>query len=330
MNKQAVIQAVLKNRPSVPGAQGIAFAPANIALVKYWGKRDEELNLPVTASLSVSLGQLGSKVSIRPTAGNDTVTLNGRRLEAESSFVRRLTGFFDLFRTGPAIRFAVEAENTIPTAAGFASSASGFAAVVLALNDLFGWKLERRELSILARLGSGSACRSLYDGFVEWHAGEQKDGMDSFAEPLSATWPDLRMGLLIITTEEKATGSRAGMIQTTASSPLYAAWPTTVARDLATVRQAIVDHDFPTLGKTAEGNALAMHATMIAARPPLLYWKPESIAAMRRIWTLRDKGLPLYFTMDAGPNVKLIFETQHTAEVKAAFPEVQIVAPFAG
>ncbi|OQW96646.1 MAG: hypothetical protein BWK77_04025, partial [Verrucomicrobia bacterium A1] len=156
--KQEIVRLILKGRSREPRDEGIAFAPANIALCKYWGKRDEELNLPVTSSLSVSLGTLGSLVQLRSARASDIVFLNGKRLARDSSFARRVSGLLDLFRPGRKAFFEVRAVNTIPTAAGFASSASGFAALAMAADDLFGWRLPRRELSVLARLGSGSAC----------------------------------------------------------------------------------------------------------------------------------------------------------------------------
>ena len=192
-------------------AQGpvAVYAPANIALVKYWGKRDEALNLPVTGSLSISLGPLGSHVELARAAGAaDAVWLNGKELPADSSFARRASAYLDLFRPAADFFFALQARNTVPTAAGFASSASGFAALAKAADALFGWGLAPRELSILARLGSGSAARSLADGFVEWHAGTTADGMDSYAERLDAEWPELRVGAVVLCAAEKPVGSR--------------------------------------------------------------------------------------------------------------------------
>jgi len=326
--KQDIVSRVLKGRPRRLRSAGSAFAPSNIALCKYWGKRDDDLNLPVTSSLSVSLGRLGSNVTICLREKSDSVVLNGKRFERGSSLARRVSEFLDLFRPDRRTFFKVVAVNTIPTAAGFASSASGFAAMTMALDDLFGWELDQRELSILARLGSGSACRSVYEGFVEWRAGKRPDGMDSFAEPLKAKWRGLRMGLVVISDKEKNIGSRPAMKRTRETSILYRVWPVKVAEDLPDLKQAIHRRDFPMLGKTAESNALAMHATMIDSWPPIVYWLPESVAAMKRIWNLRENGLNVYFTMDAGPNLKLLFLKQEATAVKKAFPGVQIVSPF--
>ena len=326
--KQAVVRRILRNRDGLPGESGHAFAPANIALCKYWGKRNAELNLPVTASLSVSLGELGSEVELVVVGRRDVCILNGRELPADSNFARRATEFLNLFRPTRNTGFRMTAINSIPTAAGLASSASGFAALTLALDRLFGWRLTPAELSILARLGSGSACRSIHPGFVKWRGGTRADGMDSHAAPIKACWPGFCLGLVVLTEAEKAVSSRAAMNRTTATSILYRAWPEQVRRDMREITAAIRTRDFPRLGAAAEANALAMHATMIAARPPVFYWQPASVAIMQRVWTLRGKGLALYFTMDAGSNLKLLFLERDAACVRRLFPGVRIVRPF--
>ena len=329
MTKQDVIAALLPKRRAQPQATASVFAPANIALCKYWGKRDAELNLPTASSLSISLGKLGSAVTLAPRTDHDHFTLNGKLIAPESSFARRAAAYLNLFRPSPDFHFDVTATNTIPTAAGLASSASGFAALTLGLNELFRWKLDRKTLSILARLGSGSASRSLFEGFVEWHAGQAVDGMDSFAEPLATHWPDLRIGLVVLSDKEKPIGSRDAMAHTRDTSPLYSVWPETVARDLVALKDAIRRNDFTKLGEVAEGNALAMHATMLAARPSIIYFLPESIAAMHTVRALRAEGCEVYFTMDAGPNLKLLFRKNDLRGVVKGFPDVQVVTPFA-
>ncbi len=325
MKKSDVVKALLSECACEPGARGRAFAPANIALCKYWGKRDEELNLPITSSLSMSLGAWGATTEIAPRDGADRVWLNGGEQRPDSSFAARVSAYLDLFRTDHG--FDVRTESRVPIAAGLASSASGFAALVLALNELYGWGLERRALSILARLGSGSACRSVHDGFVEWHAGSRADGMDSFAEPLARTWPELRLGILEVSAAEKAIGSRAGMKSTVATGALYASWPEKVADDLLEVHAALETHDFERLGRAAESNALSMHATMLSAWPPVLYWLPDSVKAMHAVWAARERGAPVYFTMDAGPNLKLLFLESDRSIMEKEFPNMRIVEP---
>ena len=325
---RAQVAASIIGAPKTPARKlGRAYAPSNIALCKYWGKRNVELNLPVNSSLSVSLGPLGTTTTVSR-ADVESVWLNGDKLREESPFAKRVSRYLDLLRPRKNFYFKIETHNSIPTAAGLASSASGFAALVLALDEFFGWGLDKKSLSILARLGSGSASRSLYHGFVEWRRGNRTDGMDSYAEAIPARWPELRIAVLSVSTAAKPTGSTEGMNRTVHTSSLYNSWPDQAQKDLATLRRAVADQDFASLGATAECNALAMHATMLAAQPPLLYWLPQTVALFHKIRHLRQQGLPLYFTIDAGPNVKLLFEQDSLNDVGSQFPEAKIVAPF--
>lgn len=216
----------------------------------------------------------------------------------------------------------------IPVAAGLASSACGFASLTLALNDLFDWQLPMHELSILARLGSGSAARSLWPGFVEWHAGQRVDGMDSFAEPLGFAWPELLIGILPLSNQEKSISSRQAMQQTVATSALYTNWPRKVAQDMVIIKQAIHAKNFALFAGTAESNALSMHATMLSSWPPICYFLPETIAAMHLIWKLRQEGLNLFFTEDAGPNLKLLFLQKDKQHLQDLFPSLDIIQLF--
>ncbi len=327
--RRAAVRAVLTGRPLTPTrGEAVAYAPANIALCKYWGKRDAALHLPMNGSVSLSLGPHGTVTRVRP-AACDRIVLNGERLSPGRDEARRLTEYLDLFRSPAAPGFEVQTKNTIPTAAGLASSASGFAALAIALDALFGWNLDLRAISILARLGSGSAARSVSDGFVEWRRGRRADGSDSFARRWPEAWPELRIGLRVLHREPKPVGSREGMRRTVETSPLYAAWPALARRDLAALRAAVRDRDFDALGRTAEANAMAMHATMLAARPAVRYWRPQTLAELDRVSALRAEGVAVFATMDAGPNVKLLFLADAEPVVRRTFPEVVTVAPFA-
>ncbi|WP_415881854.1 diphosphomevalonate decarboxylase [Neptuniibacter sp. QD34_54] len=330
ITKQSVVASFLPEK-TMPGKTAEAFAPSNIALCKYWGKRDVELNLPINASLSISLGELGSRTKITPSETGDQVYLNGVLQSEGSSFARKVIAFIDLFRRDLDQPVKVETNNNIPTAAGLASSASGFAALMLAINDFYSFDLDQKVLSAFARIGSGSASRSIYQGFVQWNKGEQEDGMDSCAEPLAVDWPGFRIGLLKVATGAKKIDSRSGMQRTVESADLYQSWPAQAEKDLNTIKHAIAEQNMSLLGQTAEQNALSMHATMIASWPPLLYWQPESVAAMHRVWELRASGVEIYLTMDAGPNLKLLFDAKNEAAVREAFPELtdmDLVAPF--
>lgn len=304
-------------------SESTAFAPVNIALVKYWGKRNEELHLPVTDSLSVSLSA-GTTTTLRQ-GDTDQVMLNGSLLSLDSSFHRRLFQFLDLVRPSPSFSFCVQTHNSVPTAAGLASSASGFAALALALNDFFGWGLNRQQCSVLARLGSGSACRSVYPGFVRWQRGVLEDGSDSYAVPIKEWWPELCLAVLLLSEEEKPISSREAMRQTVASSPKYAFWPQQVAEDMEAVLLALHKRDFFAFGAAAERNALAMHASMQAALPPVDYWTHETGKTVHTIQRAREEGLPLYFTMDAGPNIKLLFLQKTRPLVTELFPKAMVI-----
>lgn len=335
MNKQAIVAQVFKRLGLLDTAtpkrsKGSAFAPSNIALVKYWGKSIPELNIPMTDSLSVSLGDLGAHTQIQVlnhALVNHEVLLNGQQLVNTSEFYIRIAAFLDLFKDilGIPVVFKVETQTNIPVAAGLASSACGFAALVLALDNLYGWNLNESDLSILARLGSGSAARSMWQGFVYWQRGEQTSGLDCYAYKLSDVWADFSIGLLLISQEKKPISSREAMLQTVNTSILYKAWPQQVARDIEIVAAAIKAKDLKTLGETVENNALAMHATMLSAKPAICYSTPQTIQAMHKIWQLRKDGVEVYFTQDAGPNLKLLFDKKYQADVISSFPELIMV-----
>ncbi len=331
VRRLAAVHAALGDRIGGAPAQheATAFASANIALCKYWGKRDHDLNLPMTNSVSLSLGSLGTRTSIR-LSDMDRYWLNGELLPCDSPEAHRLAEYLDLFRSEQAPAFEIRSDNTIPTAAGLASSASAYAALARALDRLFDWRLDLRTLSILARLGSGSAARSVATGFVEWHAGTREDGADSFAEQWPEVWPELRIATLFISKAPKAIGSREAMRRSVETSPLYSAWPTTAWRDLASLRAAVGSRDFPRMGAIAEANALAMHAVLIASRPAIIYWQPETLAVLRQVELLRAEGLSVYATLDAGPNVKLLFLADLETALRTAFPDLAVVAPFFG
>jgi diphosphomevalonate decarboxylase len=321
-----------KHRLVPQKAQGTGHAPVNIALSKYWGKRDAILNLPTNGSVSISLPGLGTETQIKPLIDSnerrDKVSLNGEILDENNPFAQRVSAFLNHFRKDKNSFFDVITVNSVPTAAGLASSASGYAALVLALNDLFEWQLADKELSLLARLGSGSASRSLFSGFSVWHQGQQEDGLDSYAEAIDTQWPEFCVGLLEIDVKQKPVSSTQGMQNTVETCALYQAWPEQANKDMQVIQNAIQTKNFTTLGKTAEHNALTMHATMIATWPPIVYWQPESVEAMHKVWQLREQGVEVYFTMDAGPNLKLLFLETEKPAVKQAFADIKILEPF--
>ena len=282
------------------------FAPTNIALIKYWGKRDSGLNLPVTSSLSVTLPRHGTITTLTLSdAASDQLILNGKSIAETTSFYQKTKDFINLFRYHDEA-FIIETKNNIPTAAGLASSASGFAALTLALNDIYQWHLSLSQCSLLARMGSGSACRSFWNGFVYWEKGNASDGHDSYAMPLSDSWPNLCIGLNLISSIEKPISSRDAMNLTVATSPFYSQWPALVEENLANITTAIHQKDFLKFGQLAESNAIAMHATMQTAWPPIYYSTDKTFIEMQKVWALRQNNIPVFFTQDAGANLKLI------------------------
>jgi diphosphomevalonate decarboxylase len=297
-----------------------AQAQPNIALVKYWGKRDAALNLPVVGSISITLDALWTRtrVAFEPGLGQDEVSLNGRSEAGES---KRVSLCLDLLRQRAGVnwRARVDSRNNFPTAAGLASSASGFAALIHAGDAALRLSLSDAEKSVLARRCSGSAARSIFGGYVEWAHGRLADGTDSVATPLldAAAWP-LRVAVAITSTAAKEVGSSEGMRRTAQTSPYQQAWIDTQEADLAVARKAILARDFETLADISEHSCLKMHALALAAQPGLLYWNGASVECMRRVRVLRGQGVPVFFTVDAGPQVKAVCAPEAIGQVKAA------------
>lgn len=296
-----------------------ARAHANIALVKYWGKRDAELNLPAAGSLSLTLGALTTTatVAFEPGAGRDELQLDGA--PAPEPARARMSRWLDVVRAraGTDARARVISANDFPTASGLASSASAYAALAVAASRAAGLELPARELSALARRGSGSAARSVFGGLVLMHAGDSDAA--AFAEPLEhdREWP-LRMVIAIIGGgAPKAHGSRDAMEHCAATSPLHQGWLASVPGDLAAARAAITACDTDALGRVAERSAMTMHASAMAARPAILYWQPATVACLHEVQAMRAAGIRGYATIDAGPHVKVLTEADQAGAVAA-------------
>lgn len=288
-----------------------ARANTNIALIKYWGKRDESLFLPMNSSLSITLDKFYTTTTVEfcSCLSTDVFVLNNKLPNEQE--LAKITRFLDLIReiSGKEYRAVVNSNNHVPTAAGFASSASGFAALTAAATKALGLELDRNELSKLARQGSGSACRSIHGGFVEWQKGEKEDGSDSFAEQIltDREW-DLSILSVQLNSGAKAVSSREGMKRTRETSPFYSGWLASVEQDIKTAKEAIQSRDFEMLGQIVEANALKMHATTLGANPPFMYWSSATLDVIQEIQYLRSVGIQAYFTIDAGPNVKVLCE----------------------
>lgn len=300
----------------------VARAHSNIALVKYWGKRDIAVNTPAVGSISVTLDALATDTLVSFEAGLDADEF---LLDGRPEPVPRVSALLDLVRdrAGLALRARVSSTNNFPSSAGLASSASGFAALALAASHAAGLDVSPKELSVLARRGSGSAARSIFGGYVEMHAGTKASGLDSFAEQLlpAADWP-LSVVVAITEPQPKPVGSTSGMLGSAMSSPFYPGWLETADRDLDVMRRAITDRDFATLGEEAEHSCLKLHALMLTTRPALIYWNAATMAAMHRVIRMREAGLPAYFTIDAGPQVKVLCAPGDAAQVAVEMNQV--------
>ena len=295
-----------------------ARANTNIALIKYWGKRDEKLFLPMNSSLSITLDRFNSTTTVefREELKEDKLILNNHPGSNEDS--NKISNFLTIIRNiaGTNLYASVITENNVPTAAGFASSASGFAALAAAATKALGLELRNEELSLIARQGSGSACRSIYGGYVEWDMGTRTDGRDSVAKQVldEKKWK-LTILSAIVAPGKKKVSSRDGMKRTVETSPYYKGWLDTVSDDLNEAKLAIKVRDFQRLGEVMESNSLKMHATMLGARPPILYWESGTVEIMNCITELRLTGIPAYFTIDAGANVKVLCLPEYEEEI---------------
>lgn len=293
-----------------------ADACANIAFIKYWGNRDARLRLPVNGSISMNLDGLYARTQVtfdEALCCDDFLNLNGQ-LEKEGA-LHRVSAFLDHIRAMAGVRLCarVVSENNFPMGTGIASSAAAFAALAVAAAKALDLNLSETQLSRLARLGSGSACRSVPGGFVEWRAGESET--DSFAYSIAPPdhW-DLVDCVAVLRTAQKAVGSTEGH-SLAGTSPLQSARVSDTPRRLDICRSAILKRDFEALAEIIEQDSNLMHAVMMTSKPPLMYWEPESLALMKAIQTWRKEGLPAAYTLDAGPNVHVICEGSAVSQV---------------
>ena len=296
-----------------------AAAHPNIAFIKYWGNRDDALRLPVNPSISMNLDGLETQTTVTWTEdlAADEFTLNGKAQSGAP--LARVTAHLDVLRRrlGIEVRAAVESSNNFPTGAGIASSAAAFAAltaagIAAALAESGG--LSERELSTLARMGSGSAARSIPGGFVEWHDGSTHE--ESYAESFAAPdyW-DLVDVIAVVSKAHKDVGSTAGH-KSAQTSDLQAARVSGALGRFATCKQAILDRDFAAFAEVVEYDSNLMHAVMMTSRPPLFYWLPPTLTIMEAVrhWRERD-SLQVCYTLDAGPNVHCICVRNDAARV---------------
>lgn len=296
--------------------EATARAHPNIAFIKYWGNRNDDLRLPANSSISMNLDSLYTDTTVRwnQTQNSDTLILNGDKHTGQA--LQRVSNHLDHIRKrlGLDSKAEVISDNNFPTGAGIASSASAFAALSVAAFAAADEELSVRELSTYARLGSGSASRSVPSGFVEWFAADTHE--DSYAETVvEANYWDLVDLIAVVSSEHKKTTSQAGH-PTAKTSDLQDARITGADNRLKIVRQAIFDRDFPTFAEVVEEDSNLMHAVMMTSKPPLFYWKPTSLTIMQLVREWRSEGLSVCYTLDAGPNVHCICTKEDAETVK--------------
>lgn len=300
-----------------------AKAPANIAFIKYWGRKDEVLRLPSNDSVSMNLSEVFTVTTVEffDKLRKDEIQLKGKELDEKEK--ERISDHLDRVRNlaGVKTRAQIVTENNFPTGTGIASSASGFAALTVAAASAIGLKLSEKQLSIIARQGSGSACRSIPSGFVEWRSGNSNE--TSFAHSLfSSDWWNLRDVIVLVGETPKKISSAEGHVLAE-SSPFYQTRILNMRKKIEKVKKAIKDRNFITLGETIEEETLNMHAVMMTSSIALIYWSPKTLEIILAVKKWRDEGLLVYFTIDAGPNVHLICQekdeqkvTEHIKNIK--------------
>ena len=330
ITKQDIVNKILNTatlQSEVKDKSKKCFAPINIALIKYWGKRNEELKLPMSSSLSYSSATLGTKTELQLNdADEDVVILNGNNIANDSVFYNNTINFVNLFRNTLHFdkRLIIKTTNNIPTASGLASSASGFASLTLAINDFFDLNLNQKELSILARLGSGSACRSVVSAidktanFALWNKGVSENGFDSYAEKInlpSVIENNLCMFIVKITDKKKDISSTDAMRMTIERSKKYSTWLKQTENDMLNIFNV---KSFQEFGLIVENNSLLMHQAIRDAG--MDYFLPKTYECIDFIKKLRkQEKLNVFCTIDAGANVKLVCEKQELGTIKTQF-----------
>lgn len=294
-----------------------AFAHPNIAFIKYWGVVDSETNIPANGSISMNLAGLHSQTTVEfnPELPSDNLTLNGKPVYGVG--LDRVIKVLDVIRNlaKTQLKAQINSQNNFPTGSGIASSASGFAALAVASSHAAGLQLSEKELSTIARIGSGSACRSIPGGFVEWHAGDNHSS--SFAQQIAPLhhW-DLADCVVILSKSHKDVGSNAGHLLAT-SSPYQFTRVADARRRIDLCREAILNKDFEALAFVMELDSNMMHAVMTTSSPPLFYYEPTTLSIIKFVKELRKQGFAAAYTIDAGPNVHVICQQSNLAEIKS-------------
>lgn len=301
-----------------------AYAHTNIALIKYWGKLPGPDNLPATGSISLTLNEFGTKTEVSFIDHPHDVFILDEKPVNDHSLIQVQTFLDKVRKLSPQKNHClVRSVNNVPTSAGLASSASGFAALALAADKLFELNLNKKELTQLARQGSGSAARSIWGGFVRMHAGSLNNKNGAYAEEVdSSNMPPIRMIVVQCSSSPKNISSRDGMNHTAKTSPFYPSWLATHDHDLQNALQAIKAGDLKSLGTLTEHSTLKMHASMMTAKPGFWYLEPLTLAVINLVRKLQKEGLECYFTMDAGPHVKILCSANEAEMIASQIKQI--------
>ena len=302
--------------------QATASAHPNVALIKYWGKQDVATNLPAVGSLSLTLGGLTTRTTVNFSAElqRDELTINGA---SDDVAISRVSRCLDMLRqhAGVDLCASVTTTNDFPTGAGLASSASGYAALVKAAAAALQVDISGDELDLIARIGSGSAPRSLHAGIVLLEKIADHTGTHCHSVAAPDDWP-LSVVVAVTSRQPKDVSSTGGMESSRTTSPTYQAWVDTHSADLAAGLKFVEQRDFMALAEISEHSCLKMHAVAMSSLPPLVYWSGATVACMQRVRELRQSGVPVFFTIDAGPQLKAVCLPEAVGEVHAALAEV--------
>ncbi|MEN9406845.1 MAG: diphosphomevalonate decarboxylase, diphosphomevalonate decarboxylase [Candidatus Parcubacteria bacterium] len=301
------------------------IAPSNIAFIKYWGRKDEALKLPSNGSISMNLSELTTTTTVEFDSSlrdddvviNGTVEKNGTKEKVSSHLdrVRALAGISE--------RAKVVSENSFPRGTGLSSSASGFAALTLAATKAAGLDLSEKELSILARQGSGSACRSIPDGFVEWRDGDTSE-MSYATSIYPPDYWDIIDIAVILTDQVKDVSTTEGQ-KLAASSPFFRVRQDLIKEKIVRIKKSLEEKDFKIFGEITESEALEMHAIMLTSHPSLIYWYPATITIMKAVQRWRSEGLACYFTMNTGQNIHILCEKSTEKILSEKLREISVV-----
>lgn len=298
-----------------------AIAPSNIAFIKYWGRKDEVLRLPTNGSISMNLSNLLTTTTVEFDSGlkEDTIILNGQKEDtATSRGVKHLDRIRKLAKIQTKAK--VVTENNFPTGTGLSSSASGFAALTVAASAAAGLTLSEKELSVLARQGSGSACRSIPDGFVEWLDGDTSEASYAVSLHGHEYW-DIVDLVAVVNVGPKDVPTSEGQ-KSAGSSPFFEVRLEHMQERIKRMKKLINEKNFRAFGKLVETDALELHAIMLTSQPSLIYWLPGTVRMMRQVKKWRSEGLEVYFTVNTGQDIHLICQKKDAEKVAALAEEI--------